>query len=47
MVLTPLQIKEAEADSITDLGAFVDAELNYYDRCRDVLLQLKNDWPAG
>lgn len=40
------QIKEAETDSIADLGAFMDAELNYYDRCRDVLLQLKRDWPA-
>lgn len=41
-----LQIKEAEADSVADLGAFVDAELSYYDRCRDVLLQMKRDWPA-
>ena len=41
------QIKEAEADSIADLAAFFEAELSYYDRCRDVLLQLKNDWPAG
>ncbi|KAL8902780.1 MAG: hypothetical protein Q9207_004388 [Kuettlingeria erythrocarpa] len=40
-------IKEAEADSITDLGAFLDAEINYYDRCRDVLKQLKEIWPAG
>jgi hypothetical protein len=42
-----IQIKEAEADSVADLGAFVDAELKYYDRCRDVLLQLKQNWPAG
>ncbi len=41
------QIKEAEADSVADLGAFVDAELTYYDRCREVLLQLQRDWPAG
>jgi hypothetical protein len=40
-------IKEAEADSVADLGAFVDAELEYYDRCRDELLRLKRDWPAG
>lgn len=40
-------IKEAEADSIADLGAFLDAELKYYDQCREVLLQLKNNWPAG
>ena len=30
-----------------DLGAFLDAELRYYDRCRDILLQLKQSWPAG
>lgn len=41
-----LQIKEAEADSISDLGTFLDAELSYYERCREVLLQLKRDWPA-
>jgi hypothetical protein len=40
-------IKEAEADSITDLGAFLDTELEYFDRCRDELLRLKRDWPAG
>ncbi|CAG8980410.1 hypothetical protein HYALB_00003975 [Hymenoscyphus albidus] len=40
-------IKEAEADSVADLGAFVDAELEYYDRCREELLKLKRDWPAG
>lgn len=40
-------IKEAEVDSVTDLGAFLDAELEHYDRCREVLLQLKRDWPAA
>ena len=39
-------IKEAESESVTDLGTFLDAELSYYDRCRDILLQLKRDWPA-
>lgn len=41
-----LDIKEAEADSVADVSAFLEAELAYYDRCRDVLLQLKRDWPA-
>lgn len=40
-------IKEAEEDSVADLGAFLDAELEYYDRCRDELLRLKRDWPAA
>lgn len=39
-------IQEAEADSVQDLGAFLEAELEYYDRCRDELLRLKKDWPA-
>jgi len=39
-------IKEAEADSIADLTGFLEAELAYYDRCREVLLQIKRDWPA-
>lgn len=40
-------IQEAEADSVRDLGEFLDAELEYYDHCRDELLKLKRDWPAG
>jgi len=42
-----MDIKEAEADSIADLTAFLDAELAYYDRAREVLLQLRKDWPTG
>lgn len=41
-----LDIKEAEQDSIADLTAFLDAELQYYDRAREVLMTLKRDWPA-
>lgn len=41
-----LDIKDAEVDSVTDLSSFLEAELVYYDRCREVLMQLKRDWPA-
>ena len=41
-----LDIKEAEVDSVADLTSFLEAELTYYDRCRDVLVQLKREWPA-
>jgi len=41
-----LDVKEAEVDSVADLSAFLEAELTYYDRCREILLQLKRDWPA-
>lgn len=40
-------IKEAEADSVADLGAFLDAELEYYDRCREELMRIRSEWPAG
>lgn len=41
-----LDIKEAEGESIVDLTAFLDAELAYYDRAREVLMQLRREWPA-
>lgn len=41
-----LDIKEAEVESVADLSTFLDAELTYYDRAREVLLSLKRDWPA-
>jgi BAR domain len=40
-------IKEAEMQTVMDLGGFLDAELEYYTRGRDALLQLKREWPAG
>ncbi|KAJ9217983.1 hypothetical protein DTO166G4_374 [Paecilomyces variotii] len=42
-----LDIKESEPESVADLSAFMDAELEYHERCREALLQLRNDWPAG
>lgn len=40
-------IKEAELESVTDLSQFLEAELAYYDSCRDILMQLKRNWPAS
>jgi len=40
------EIKDAEAESINDLTAFLEAQLAYHDRCREALLQLQNEWPA-
>ncbi|KAF2490531.1 BAR-domain-containing protein [Lophium mytilinum] len=39
-------IKAAEVDSVADLTAFLEAELSYYDSCREVLTKLKRNWPA-
>jgi len=40
------EIIDSESDSIADLSSFLDAELAYYDKCREVLLELKNSWPS-
>lgn len=40
-------IKDAEGDNVMDMGVFLEAQLEYHDRCREVLLQLKKEWPAG
>ncbi|KAB8416339.1 hypothetical protein FH972_024859 [Carpinus fangiana] len=39
-------IIDAEAESVNELYSFLEAEITYYDRCRDILLQLKSNWPA-
>jgi predicted transcriptional regulator len=39
-------IKEAEVESVADLTHFLEAELEYHDTCRDILLELKRNWPA-
>ncbi|KAF2750410.1 BAR-domain-containing protein [Sporormia fimetaria CBS 119925] len=39
-------IKEAELDLVQDLGDFLEAELTYHDRCREILLNVKRDWPV-
>ncbi|KAH7359727.1 hypothetical protein BKA66DRAFT_472318 [Pyrenochaeta sp. MPI-SDFR-AT-0127] len=39
-------IKEAEVDMVQDLTAFLEAELSYHDRCREILLNVKREWPV-
>lgn len=39
-------IKEAEVDNVMDMETFLDAQLEYHERCREALLQLKNEWPG-
>jgi hypothetical protein len=39
-------IKESEVEMVQDLTSFLEAELTYYDRCREILLNVKRDWPA-
>ncbi|KAL6704630.1 hypothetical protein ACN47E_008027 [Coniothyrium glycines] len=39
-------IKESEVDMVQDLTAFLEAELSYHDRCREILLNVKREWPV-
>lgn len=40
-------IKDAEADSVRDLTRFLDIELDYHERCAEVLRQKRAAWTAG
>ena len=42
-----LDIKEAENDSVRDLSLFLEAELDYHERCAEELRRVKQMWPAG
>jgi hypothetical protein len=37
-------VREAETDNVVDMGAFLDAQLEYHERSREALLQLKSEW---
>jgi len=39
-------IKDAEGDNVMDMELFLEAQLEYHERCRDALLQLKKEWPG-
>ncbi|KAL5114118.1 hypothetical protein ACEQ8H_008002 [Pleosporales sp. CAS-2024a] len=39
-------IKEAEVEMVQDLTAFLEAELSYHDRCREILLTVQREWPV-
>ncbi|KAI0199436.1 BAR domain-containing protein [Astrocystis sublimbata] len=41
-----MDIKEAEADSVRDLGSFLDSELDHYERCAEELRRVKREWAA-
>lgn len=40
-------IQESETETMADLTAFLDSELEYHDRCRDILMNVRQNWPAG
>lgn len=40
-------IKDAEADSVRDLSQFLDAQLDYHERCAEELRQVRQNWPMA
>ncbi|CRG87112.1 Meiotically up-regulated gene 137 protein [Talaromyces islandicus] len=42
-----IDIQNSDGDNLADLTALVDAELDYHERCREVLLQLRNEMPIA
>ena len=39
-------LRDTDPESVADLGSFLDAQLAYHEKCREALLQLRQDWPA-
>ncbi|KAF3917151.1 Endophilin-A2 [Arthrobotrys entomopaga] len=39
-------IRDGEQETLMELGAFLDAELEYYDKCRNLLMRVKEQWPV-
>jgi hypothetical protein len=39
-------IKDGEIESIVDLTKFLEEELDYHETCRNILLDLKSEWPS-
>ena len=39
-------IQDAEADSVQDLSHFLDAELDYHERCAEELRRVRKNWPG-
>ncbi|KAK7994177.1 hypothetical protein PG989_007558 [Apiospora arundinis] len=40
-------IKEVETETVNDLTNFLDAELEYHERCAEELRRARQSWPAG
>ena len=39
-------IRDMDPESVADLGSFLEAQLEYHNRCREALVQLKAEWPV-
>ena len=41
------QISNIEQDQYTGLTDLLEAELEYFTKCREILEELKDGWPSG
>jgi hypothetical protein len=41
------QIANLEQDQYTGLSDLLEAELEYFSKCREILEELKDGWPSG
>jgi endophilin-A len=41
------QIANLEQDQYTGLTDLLEAELEYFTKCREILEELKDSWPSG
>jgi hypothetical protein len=39
-------IRDTDPQNVADLGMFLEAQLEYHDKCRAALLQLQAEWPG-
>jgi hypothetical protein len=40
-------IRDNDPQSTSDLGSFLEAQLEYHEKCRNALLQLQSEWVAS
>jgi hypothetical protein len=40
-------IRVNDPQSVADLGLFLEAQLEYHEKCRAALIQLQSEWPAS
>jgi arginine deiminase len=39
-------IRDNDSQCVADLSMFLEAQLDYHDKCRQTLLQLQSEWPT-
>ena len=42
-----LSVQEGEAQQFAELSDLLEAELEYFQKCQEILQDLRGDWPSG